>query len=82
MKNMPRSAHPNRLAEDIGVAAVVVAELELCDVAREVLPTHLVEGADHTALHQRPEALDGVGMDRADSVFTIGVPNESMGRRQ
>ena len=57
-------------SENVRVVPVVVAELELGDVERHVLPAHLVESADGAALEDRPEAFDGVGVDRADNVFS------------
>ena len=55
-----KSASPDRLREDVVVLAVVVSELKLRNVEREVLLAHLVERADHAALHQRPEAFNGL----------------------
>src|ERR1700674_3959345 len=37
--------------------------------------THLVEGADHAALEDRPKTLDRVCTDCADNVLTFGVVN-------
>jgi len=67
-----------RLAEDVRVLSVVVAELKLRDVQRQVLGADLVEGADHAALEDRPEALDGVGVDRADDIFALAVVDDRM----
>ena len=58
----------HRRAEDVVIQAVVIPELELCDVEREILGRHLMEGSDHAALHQRPEAFDGLRVDGADNV--------------
>src|SRR5206468_6138718 len=64
---------PYSRAEDIRIVAIVVAELELVDVERKVLVTHLVERADDAALYQRPKAFDGLRMDAAMHVLTIPV---------
>src|ERR1019366_6270220 len=58
----------NRFPENVQVAAVVVAQLEFREIEREIFPAHLVHGADHTALHRRPEALDGVRVNGAGNV--------------
>ena len=62
-----------RRSEDVRVHAVIVAELELRDIQREVLFADFVESADHATLNQRPETFDSVGVDSADNVFVLGV---------
>ncbi len=62
---------PDGLAENVGVLAVVVAELELRDVQRQIFARNLVERADHAALNQRPEALDCLSVNRADNVLPV-----------
>ena len=66
-------ASPDCLAEDVLVLAVVVPELELGDVERHVLGADLVERADNATFEDRPEALNRVGVDRADDVLALGV---------
>src|SRR3954454_2936079 len=68
----------NCLAEDVLIRPVVVAELELGDVQREVLGADLVEGADNTAFEDRPKAFNGVGVDRADDVFAVSMANDAV----
>ena len=63
----------NRRPEDVVIQAVVIPELELCDIEREVFGAHLVEGSDHPSLHERPEAFDGLSVDRADDVLATRV---------
>src|SRR5579863_3772597 len=65
-----------RCPEDVGVIAVVVAELEFCDVDRQVLARDVMEHADDAALNQGPEALDCIGVDGADDVLAFGVLND------
>jgi hypothetical protein len=72
------SAPLDRLAKDIGVLAIVVAKLELRDVQRKVLGADLVKRAHHTALEDRPEAFDRVGVDRADDVLALGVVDNAV----
>jgi hypothetical protein len=54
--NMSTSAE--RRSKDVRVVAVVVAELELRYIERHIFGTHLVKGADHAALEDRPETFD------------------------
>jgi hypothetical protein len=46
----------NRRTENVCVVSVVIAELELGNIERHVFPADLVEGADHAAFEDRPEA--------------------------
>ena len=61
-------ASANRRAEDIRVQAIVVAELKLGNIERQIFGADLVESADHAALKDRPETFNRVGMHRADNV--------------
>ena len=70
---MYRSTSPYRRSENVSIRAVIISELELRDIQREILFADFVESADHAALNQRPETFDGVGVDRADNVFVLGV---------
>jgi hypothetical protein len=71
-------APPHRLTEDVFVSPVVVSELKLGDVERQILGTDFVEFADHAALEDRPEALDRVGVDRTDDILTGRVANDGV----
>jgi hypothetical protein len=66
-------ASRNRRSENVRVLAIVIAELELCNIEWKVLTADLVERADHTAFEDRPEALNRVGVDRADHILTGSV---------
>lgn len=68
-------ARLDRRAENVRVLAVVVSKLELGNVERQILFADLVERAHHAALDDRPEAFDGVRMDRASDVFIAAVMN-------
>ena len=65
----------NRRSENILVLSVVIPELELCNVERQIFLADLVEGADDAALDQRPEAFDGLSVDRADDVLAARMVN-------
>jgi len=63
------SAACYRGSENIGVVAVVVAELKFGDVQRHIFGANLVEGANNAALQDRPETLNRVRVNRADNVL-------------
>jgi hypothetical protein len=65
------STLPNFCAKDIRVQAVIIAELKLGDIERQVLFADLVDGPDHAALDQRPEPLDRVRVDGADDILPL-----------
>src|SRR5229473_6731696 len=71
-------ASADRRTKDVRIHAVIVAELELRDVQRQIFLADLVEGADHAALDDRPEAFNGVGVDRADNVMPARMVNDAM----
>ena len=58
--------------------AIVVAKLELRDIERQILRADLVERANDTALEDRPETFNRVGMDRADDILAGRVANNAM----
>lgn len=64
-------------AEDVGVVAIVVAELELRDVQRHVFRAHLVERADDAALEDRPEAFNRVGVKQDLQIAYAKLLNEN-----
>ena len=64
--------------EGVGIAPVVVPELEFIDVEWHVSFRHLVIGADDPALNQRPEAFDALGVNRADNVLIVSVADDFM----
>jgi hypothetical protein len=63
----------DRHSEDVRVQAIIIAELEFSDIERHVFSAHFVECADYAAFEDRPEAFDGLCMDGADDVLTLGV---------
>lgn len=68
---------PYRRPENIRILPIVIAKLELSDVERQVLGTDLMERSHDPALHQRPEAFDGVGVDRTDHVFIAAMMDDA-----
>lgn len=75
---MSRSVATDRLAEDVRVLSIVVAELEFRDIQRKIFAADFVIGADSAALNQAPEAFDGVGVDRAHDISPLGVIDHAM----
>jgi hypothetical protein len=55
--------------EDVRVLAIVVAELKLIQVQRQIFLAHVVISADYAALQKRPERFQIVGMHFAAHVF-------------
>jgi hypothetical protein len=63
-------ASADRRAKNIGIAAIAVAELKLRDVQRQIFATYSVVASHDTALNQRLEALNRIGVNRADYVLS------------
>src|SRR4051812_37507258 len=72
------SALRNSRSKDIRVFAIIIAEGKFCNIQRQILAADLVEAPHDAALQQRPEALDSVGVDRADNVTTSAVIDDAM----
>src|SRR5262249_7462140 len=72
------SASCYRSTEDVCVVAIVVAELKLRNVQRQILGADLVERADDPALEDRPDAFNRLRMNRADNVFAGAVHHAFM----
>jgi hypothetical protein len=60
-------------SENVVIHPVVIAELKLSDVQWEIFRADFVERSDDTALHNRPEPFNRVGVDRADNVLAFAV---------
>jgi hypothetical protein len=69
------SAACYRRLKHIGIEAVVIAELKLRDVQRQIFGRHFVERADHATLEDAPKALNRVRVDRANNVLAAMVVN-------
>jgi hypothetical protein len=66
------------LAEDVGILAVIVAELKFGNVQRHLFLAHFMECADHAALEDGPKAFDCVGVDRAYNVLALRMINHAV----
>ena len=69
------SAACYRTRKHIGIATVVIAKLKFRDIQRQIFGTDLMETADDTALKNRPETLNRIGVDSADHVLIFLVRN-------
>ena len=65
-------------AEDVGIVPIVVAELKLSDVQRQILTADFVEAAHNAALQERPETVDGLGVDRAVYILSSAMPDNAV----
>src|SRR5260370_6031552 len=72
-------ASPDRFAENIGIVAVVVPELKLRNVERQIFWAELVERADNAAFEDRPEALNRLCVDRTNDVLASSVIDDPVG---
>ena len=70
-------ASANRGPKDVVVLAMIVPQLELRNVKRQVLAADFVESAHDPALEDAPEAFDRVRVDRADDVLALSVLTKS-----
>ena len=59
----------DRCPENIEIHAIIVAELKLRDVQRQIFAAYLVKAAHDAAFNQRPKALNRVGVDRTNDVL-------------
>ena len=78
MAAMILSASLDRRSENVRVLAIIIAELELCNIERHIFAAHFVECADHAALENRPEAFNGLRVNCADDILASGVVNDAM----
>jgi hypothetical protein len=75
------SASRNRRSENVRVLAIVIAELELCNIEGKIFAADLVIAADHAALEDRPKALNRVGVNCANNVLTGSVIDDLVLRK-
>lgn len=62
-------ASRNRRSEDVRIHPIVVTELELGDVQRQIFLADFVETADDATLEDRPKPFDGLSVNCADDVL-------------
>ncbi len=66
------------IPEDMRVIAIIESPFQFLKVSVQVLPAHLVEGADNGTLEQAPHAFYAVGVDLSDNPFLSGVAHSLM----
>ncbi len=66
------------LSENIRVLSVIVSELKFRDVERQIFLADFVESSDDTALKDRPEAFNRLGMNCADDVLPARMVDSGM----
>jgi hypothetical protein len=75
-------APANRRSENVLIHPIVIAELKLRNIERQILGTDFVERADNTALQNRPEAFNRIRVDRSNNtmlgVLALGVINDAV----
>jgi len=59
--------------EDVRILPIVVAESELSKIEREIFPTDVMEVAHNSALQERPERFDVIGMNLATDIDVIAM---------
>jgi hypothetical protein len=69
------SCAPDSRSENVIVKAIIIPELELCNVKWHVFAADLVERADDAAFEDAPEALNRLSVNRADDVLMLGMVN-------
>lgn len=68
----------DRSPKDVRVHAVVIPEFKFSHIEREILAGNLVIGAHDSPFDDRPEAFNGVGVNRAIDVFAARVTHDAM----
>jgi hypothetical protein len=68
----------NRCSKNIVIEPIIIAELEFRNVKMQVFLADVVECADNPALDKRPEALNRVGMNRANNILLRGMVNRDV----
>lgn len=68
----------NRRSENVGIEAVVITELKLRNIQRQIFLADLMIAADDAALEDAPEALNRIRVNCADNVLTVAVIDGAM----
>lgn len=72
------SAPRYRSLEDVGIHAIIVPELKLSDIQRQIFAADLVEAAHDAALQQRPEAINRLRVNDTINILFLGMADEGM----
>jgi hypothetical protein len=69
------SASSYRCPENVGILAIVLAELKLIQIERQIFFADVMVGADNPALQQRPKALNRICVNQAANVLAFTMPD-------
>jgi hypothetical protein len=72
----------NRRSENVVVEAIIIPELELCNVKMQVLFADIVECPHDTALEDAPKAFNRLGVNSTDNILMLGMVNGAVGERK
>ena len=66
-------ASADRRSENVGVMPIIITELKLGDIQRQIFAADFVVTANNAALQDRPKAFDCIGVNCADDMLTDAV---------
>lgn len=72
------SASCYRVSEYVGVLAIVLAELKLIQVQRQIFLAYVVIGADDSPFQQAPEALNRIRVNETAYIFAATMADDAM----
>lgn len=75
---MNLSASSDRFSENVGIIPIIVPELELSNIERQVFLADLVVGADNATLEDAPKAFNRIGVDRTDDIVAFLVADRTV----
>jgi hypothetical protein len=69
----------DRRSKDISIHAIIITELEFCNIERHIFSAHFVECADHAVFEYRPGlslhlvgvCVNRIGTDRSKKCFRV-----------
>ena len=64
--------------EDVGILSIVKPELKLIQIQRQIGLADIVIAAHDSALEQRPERFNRIGVSRTDYVFALAMTDHAM----
>src|SRR5437899_1323854 len=66
------------VTKDVGIFPVVMSELKLSKIERQVTLTDMMEAAHNPALQERPERINILRVNFAANIFTSAMPDGFM----
>ena len=71
--SQPASASCYCFTKDVGIPAVVVAELKFSQVEPQIFLTHMMKAAHNATLEERPERFEVVCVNLPANIFALAV---------